>query len=207
MAFSDTDREAFLALQSGHISDAMEGLGLPRTVLHGYTYLGVPGAKMVGSAFTVRQAPKHVRASRTESLVSHARVSAELAAEGDVVVIDAGGRTDTGTWGENHCMRAGARGVAGAVINGATRDAHEIRGLDFPVFCKGFSPVKSLWDLETVGMREPLSLGAVQIRQGDIVFGDETGIIIVPPERKDAILDHARRIHDEEADYAKQFGR
>jgi 4-hydroxy-4-methyl-2-oxoglutarate aldolase len=205
MALSDKQRDVFLTLQSGHISDAMEGLSLPRTVLHGFTYLGKPGAKMVGTAFTVRQAPKHATASRTESLVSHAKVSGELASAGEVVVIDAGGRTDTGTWGENHCMRAGARNVAGAVINGATRDAHEIRGLDFPVFCQGFSPVKSLWDLETVGLRDPVTICNVQIRQGDIVFGDETGIIIVPPEQKDVILENALRIHDQEAEYAKQF--
>jgi 4-hydroxy-4-methyl-2-oxoglutarate aldolase len=207
MALSDADCDAFLKLQSGHISDAMEGMGLPRTVLHGYIYLGPPGAKMVGTAFTVQQAPKHATAERTKSLVKHAQVSGELAASGDVVVIDAGGRTDTGTWGENHCMRAGARGVAGAVINGATRDAHEIRGLDFPVFCQGFSPVKSLWDLETVSLRQPVTLGGVQIRQGDIVFGDETGIIIVPPDMKDDIVAAAMRIHDQEAEYAKQFGR
>ncbi len=207
MSFSDKDREAFLMLQSGHISDAMEGLGLPRTVLHGYIYLGTPGAKMVGPAFTLRQAPKNPTASHTDSLVSHAKVSKELAAPGEVVVIDAGGRTDAGTWGENHCMRAGSRGVAGAVINGATRDAHEIRSLDFPVFCRGFSPVKSLWDLETVSMREPVTLGTVQIRQGDIVFGDETGIIVIPPEKKDLILEHARRVYDEEAEWAKEYGR
>jgi regulator of RNase E activity RraA len=205
MALSDKDRAAFLMLQSGHISDAMEGLSLPRTVLHGFTYLGKPGAKLVGTAFTVRQAPKHATAARTDALVSHAKVSGELASAGDIVVIDAGGRIDTGTWGENHCMRAGARDVAGAVINGATRDAHEIRALDFPVFCQGFSPVKSLWDLETVGLKEPVTICSVQIRQGDIVFGDETGIIIVPPEQKDVILEHAKRIHDQEAEYAKQF--
>jgi 4-hydroxy-4-methyl-2-oxoglutarate aldolase len=207
MSLSDKDRRAFLGLQSGHISDAMEGMALPRTVLHGFTYLGKPGGKMVGTAFTVRQAPKHVSASRTDALVSHAKVSGELAAAGEVVVIDAGGRTDTGTWGENHCMRAGARGVAGAVVNGATRDAHEIRGLDFPVFCMGFSPVKSLWDLETVGLRQPVTICGVQIRQGDIIFGDETGIIVVPMDRKDEILERATQIHDQEADYAKKFGR
>lgn len=207
MALSDADRDAFMTLQSGHISDAMEGMGLPRTVLHGFTYLGTPGAKMVGTAFTVRQAPKHVTEKRTTSLVKHAQVSGELAEPGDVVVVDAGGRTDTGTWGENHCMRAGARGVSGAVINGATRDAHEIRGLDFPVFCRGFSPVKSLWDLETVGLREPVTIAGVQVRQGDIVFADETGIIVVPPEMKDDIIAAAMKIHDQEAEYARQFRR
>ncbi len=205
MALSDQDRDTFLTLQSGHISDAMEGMGLIRSVLHGYLYLGPPGGRMVGTAYTVRQAPKHATASRAESLVSHAKVSGGLASEGEVIIVDAGGRIDSGTWGENHCMRAKPYGVQGAVINGATRDAHEIRSLDFPVFCKGFSPVKSQWDLETVGHNEPLSIDGVQVRAGDIVFGDETGIIIVPPELKDKIIEAARRIHDQEAEYAEQF--
>ena len=205
MPLSDTDRDALLELQSGHISDAMEGMELPRTVLHGYIYLGTPGARMVGTAFTVQQAPKHVTAAHGDPLVSHAEVSRELASEGEVVLIDAGGSTDTGTWGENHCMRARPRGVSGAVINGATRDAHEIKSLDFPVFCKGFSPVKSQWDLETLSHNQPINLDGVQIRPGDIVFGDETGIIIVPPELKDPIIRAAQKIRDTEAEWAKDY--
>ena len=72
MPLSDNNRDAFLALQSGHISDAMEEMELPRTVLHGYTYLGTPGARMVGTAYTVQQAPKHATARRLDALVSHA---------------------------------------------------------------------------------------------------------------------------------------
>ena len=205
MALSDKDHDTFLGLQSGHINDAMEGMGLTRSVLHGYTYLGTPGGRMVGTAYTVRQAPKHATATRTDPLVSHAKVSGGLASSGEVIIVDAGGRIDSGTWGENHCMRAKPTGVQGAVINGATRDAHEIKSLDFPVFCKGFSPVKSLWDLETVGHNEPLSMDGVQVRSGDIVFGDETGIIIVPPELMDKILAAAQKIRDDEAKYAEQF--
>lgn len=65
--------------------------------------------------------------------------------------------------------------------------------------------MKSLWDLETVGHNEPLSLGGVQVRAGDIVFGDETGIIIVPPELMEKILAASQKIRDEEAAYAEQF--
>ena len=205
MPLSYKDRDTFLGLQSGHISDAMEGMALPRTVLHGYRYLGTPGARMVGTAYTIQQLPKHVTAGHSDALVSHADVSRELASEGEVVLIDAGGRTDTGTWGENHCMRARPRGVAGAVINGATRDAHEIKALDFPVFCKGVSPVKSQWDLETLSHNQPINLDGVQIRPGDIVFGDETGIIIVPPEMKDKILDAAKAVHDKEVEWASAY--
>tara|TARA_A100001037_G_C15090823_1_gene608978 strand:- start:267 stop:890 length:624 start_codon:yes stop_codon:yes gene_type:complete len=205
MPLSDNNRDAFLTLQSGHISDAMEEMELPRTVLHGYTYLGTPGARMVGIAYTVQQTPKHVTTGRLEALVSHADVSRELASEGEVILIDAGGRTDSGTWGENHCMRARPRGISGAVINGATRDAHEIKSLDFPVFCKGVSPVKSQWDLETISHNQPINLDGVQIRAGDIVFGDETGIIIVPPEMQNQILDAAQRVREKEAEWAKGY--
>jgi 4-hydroxy-4-methyl-2-oxoglutarate aldolase len=58
-----------------------------------------------------------------------------------------------------------------------------------------------------VGLKDPVTICNVQIRQGDIVFGDETGIIIVPPEQKDIILERAMRIHDQEAEYARQFQR
>ena len=89
--------------------------------------------------------------------------------------------------------------------NGATRDAHEIKSLDFPVFCKGVSPVKSQWDLETISHNQPINLDGVQIRAGDIVFGDETGIIIVPPEMQNQILDAAQRVREKEAEWAKGY--
>ena len=198
MFISAKDYDNLKELQSGHISDAMEDMELPRTVLHGYTYLGPIKTRMVGTAFTVQQIPKHASANHADSLVTHAQVSKELASEGEVILIDAGGCTDTGTWGENHCMRSKPRGVSGAVINGATRDADEIKSLDFPVFCKGFSPVKSQWNLETLSHNQPINIDGIQIRPGDIVFGDATGIIIIPPEMKDPVISSALKVRDEE---------
>ena len=199
MPLSTKDYEHLKELQSGHISDAMEGMALPRTVLHGYTYLGPTGTRMAGTAFTVQQIPKHASANHADALVTHAQVSRELASEGEIILIDAAGRTDTGTWGENHCNRAKPRGVSGVVINGATRDADEIKLLNFPVFCKGFSPIKSQWDLETLSHNQPINLDGVQIRPGDIIFGDTTGILVIPPEMKDPIISTALKIRDTEA--------
>lgn len=205
MPLSEKNHRIILGLQSGHISDAMEGIGLTGSVLHGYTYLGLPGGRMAGSAYTVRQAPKHVTAKKNDSLVSHAKASGGLASSGEVIIVDAGGCVESGTWGENHCIRARPNGVQGAIINGATRDAHEIKSLDFPVFCKGFSPIKSRWGLETISHNETLNMDGVQVRSGDIVFGDETGIIIIPPELIEKILISAQKIRDEENLYAEQF--
>ena len=153
---------------------------------------------MVGPALTVRQIPKHGSAQKTTKLVRHDEISRQIAQEGDVVVIDAGGIRDVCSWGEIHSLRCQKRGVAGLVIDGSIRDVEAIRKIGFPVFCLGFSPVKSLWDLETLSFNEPVMIGGVQVRPDDILFGDETGIVVIPAEREQDVLLKAREIRDEE---------
>ena len=84
--------------------------------------------------------------------------------------------------------------MAGLVIDGSIRDVEAIRKMGFPVFCRGFSPVKSQWDLETLSLNQPVMIGGIQVRPGDILFGDETGILVVPPERKQEVLSKATEI-------------
>lgn len=198
--------EQFDGLISGNVSDAMERLGLRRAVLHGYQRLAPQGIRMVGTAFTLKQQWKHSSDPRDVSLVRHGEVSRELAQPGDIVVIDTGGINTVATWGENHSMRCLSRGVTGMLTNGATRDADEIRSLGFPIFCRGFSPIKSMWDLKTVAMNESVMLDDVQIRPRDIVFADESGIVIVPADRADEIAGVAQEIRRKEVEYHEDSG-
>jgi regulator of RNase E activity RraA len=135
------------------------------------------------------------------NLTKHITVSRDLAQAGDVVVIDTGGITDVATWGELHSARCLRRGVVGMITNGATRDAELIRKMNFPVFCQALSPIKSQWDIETQSINEPVVLNAVQIRTGDIIVADETGIIVVPANqaRQVAALATQIRTSEEEA--------
>lgn len=190
--------EGFKSLGSGHVCDAMEYLGFRRAVIHGLRFIGPEGGNMVGTAVTIRQAPKHATAKPTDPKVRHGSVVTTIAKTGDVIVVDNGGRLDVGTWGENHCLRASARGVAGAVIDGCTRDAAAIRKMGFPVFCRGFSPVKSLWDLETVAVNEPVTVAGTQVRAGDLIFGDEDGVLVVPFDARASVLAKAREIWEGE---------
>ena len=195
-------------LSSGNICDAMELLGLRRSVIHGFTFVAPPGSIVVGPALTVRQIPKHGSAQKTTTLVRHVEVSKNLAQEGDVVVIDVGGIRDVCSWGEIHSLRCQKRGVAGLVIDGCIRDVEAIRKMGFPVFCRGFSPVKSHWDLETLSLNQPVMIGGIQVRPGDILFGDETGILVIPPERRMEVLSRAREIlADEEKTISQLRGR
>ncbi len=174
------------------ISDAMERLGQPRAVLTGFRCSVDGAAAIVGTAFTIRQIPKHDPATHDQRLVRHGEVSRDLAQPGDFVVVDAGGRTDIAGWGENHSARCQARGVSGALINGATRDVAGIRRLGFPVFHLGASPVASRWDQETAEIGGPVVVGGVQIRAGDVLVGDEDGLIIIAPGQLAAILAELR---------------
>ena len=57
---------------------------------------------------------------------------------------------------------------------------------------------QSQWNLETLSHNQPINIDGIQIRPGDIVFGDATGIIIIPPEMKDPVISSALKVRDEE---------
>lgn len=164
---------------SSHVSDAMEHLSLPRAVIHGLRLLGPEGAIAIGPAFTVSQGSKRTGASRDENLVRHGE-AAELAEPGSIIVVDIGGRLDVASWGENQARKALARGMGGVLLNGCTRDGSAVARTGVPTFCRGLSPIKSRWDLETIALNEPVVVGGVQINPGDMLIGDEDGVVVCP---------------------------
>ena len=143
---------------------------------------------------TVRQVPKNADEEREARLTRHQEVSRKIVGKGDVVVVDNGGRLDVASWGEFHCYACKENGVAGAVVDGATRDGPEIRVSGFPTFVRGLTPVKSQWDLKTASINEPVMLGQVEVNHGDIIFADETGILVIPEAKKAVVLAKANEI-------------
>jgi regulator of RNase E activity RraA len=194
MPLTDEERADLEAMSSGQISDAMEALSLRRSVVTGFMMLAAPGSKVVGTAVTVRQVPKNANEEREARLTRHQEVSRKIAGKGDVVVVDNGGRLDVASWGEFHCYACKENGVAGAVVDGATRDGPEIRVSGFPTFVRGLTPVKSQWDLKTASINQPVMLGQVEVNAGDIIFADETGILVIPEAKKAMVLAKANEI-------------
>jgi 4-hydroxy-4-methyl-2-oxoglutarate aldolase len=204
MPLTDQERADLEALSSGQISDAMEALNLRRSVVTGFLMLAPSGSKIVGTAVTLRQVPKNANEDRETRLTRHQEVTRKIASKGDVVVVDNGGRLDVATWGEFHSYACKQNGVAGAIVDGATRDGPEIRSSGFPTFVRGLTPVKSQWDLKTASINEPVMLGHVEVNSGDIIFADETGILIIPESKKAVVLAKANEIRKlEDANRAK----
>lgn len=192
MTLGQTERALLVKARPAGISDAMERLEMPRSVIVGLTGSRPDNAVVVGTAMTAREAPKHHPHVRTDRVARHKEISTSLAQPGDIVVIDAGGRNDVASWGENHSVRCHERGVAGVLINGCTRDSEAIRQLGFPAFYLGTSPISSRWDQETVEVNCPVVVGGVQIRPGDIIVGDGDGLVVIAPEQLPALLDELR---------------
>jgi regulator of RNase E activity RraA len=204
MSLTDFERADLETMSSALICDAMEALNLPATVAVGFILMGKPGVKFAGPAVTLRQIPKGARDDRAMRMTKHRTLSREVAGKGDVVVVDNGGRLNCATWGEFHGLSCRQRGVAGVIIHGATRDGPEIRDSGLATFVRGLTPLTSKFELKTVSINEPVMLGDVEVCPGDIIFADETGIVVIPPAMKDAVLGKARELlKAEDAERAK----
>lgn len=190
--------ERLRELPTGNIADAMATEGLPvANAAAELRPLSKIGSTTAGYAVTVRQMQ---RAADTEGkgLAKHSEVIDEVAGEDELLVIDCGGRTDVSTGGSLLAKRAVRRGIVGYLVNGALRDIREIAELGLPVYFKGANPLKSAPQLQTVSINGPVEIGGVQIRSGDIVVMDDTGVLVIPPEFAETVVSRAEYIHKKE---------
>lgn len=143
------------------------------------------GMKVCGPAITAQCHPG-------DNVMLHKALA--LAQPGDVIVASMG-LVDTGAWGEVLTTSAVARGVAGLVIDGMVRDGLGIKNLGFPVFSRGLCMKGTV--KETIGLvNHPICCGGVTVNPGDIVIGDDDGVVVIP--RANATEELIRRCHDRE---------
>ena len=121
----------------------------------------------------------------------------ELASEGSVLVVDAGGRTDCGHFGDLAAMDAEYRGIQGLVIAGAIRDGGAIAALGFPVFHGGFAPASCVKE-HILSVGEPVTICGVEIAPGDQVIADRDAILVVAAADWPAVEAGAREIREAE---------
>ena len=149
------------------------------------------GMRLEGPALTVSSPPAN-------NLWLH-RAIAEASA-GDVLVVEVGGHYEAGYWGEIMTVAAQARGVVGLVIDGCIRDAEQIGGLGFPVCSRGLCIRGTGKDAEPPGsLNEPITIGDVTISPGDLVVGDGDGVVAIPADRVEEVLEKSRERIDKEA--------
>jgi len=112
-----------------------------------------------------------------------------------VIVIDAGGFPG-GIWGSDIAMNAMKNGVVGVVIDGACRDSHETRLEKAKVWCTVRTCNHVYGRLDCAGVNLPIKCGGVTVRPGDIVCGDDDGVLVIPADRAGEVVEFASRIHE-----------
>ncbi len=146
--------------------------------------------KLLGTAVTVR-------APIGDNLMFHAAIS--FAQAGDVIVVAGGGCTERALCGENMMQIARQKGIRGFVVDGTVRDSAALDTFDdFNIFARGIMPNASYKGLGPGEMNVPIAVGNQVVFPGDIIVGDEDGVIAVRPEQARAIADEAKKLKEKE---------
>jgi 4-hydroxy-4-methyl-2-oxoglutarate aldolase len=143
--------------------------------------------KFAGPAITVR-------CFGTDSAIVHYAV--DIAQPGDVIVVDRLGDRRYACWGGGVTNGAIAKGIVGAVVDGAITDRVEIEDFNFPVFGRCISPVTTRAPGLTGELNVPVRCGGIMVNPGDIILADDDGIIVLPPGRIAEIVERCLPIEE-----------
>lgn len=137
------------------------------------------GMKLCGPAFTVKaQAGDNVMILKA---IHDAR-------PGDVIVVDCGRCPESGPYGELTATECKTKGLGGFVTTGSVRDSAEIIEMGFPVFSSSISIVGTV--KESIGLiNHPISAGDVIVNPGDLILGDNDGVVVIPLDRAREVLE------------------
>ena len=171
------------------VADAQERANVMRSYLRPLTN----STRFVGPALTVRLEPGN-QVDCLDAL--------SVAQPGDVIVVDAAGETETSIWGGLMSGLCKMKGVVGAVVDGAIRDTDETRDLGFQIFSKAIVPRSThspySGRMEPIEINVTIQCAGVVVRPGDLVLGDEIGVVVIPLESAAEILQKAREQAEKE---------
>jgi 4-hydroxy-4-methyl-2-oxoglutarate aldolase len=180
------DVAAFAGVPTGYAIDAMGGRG---ALDYRIKPLAPAGSVMVGVAITCDCGP-------ADNLALFAAMA--TARPGDVLVAATDAFTATAVTGDLLLGMAKNRGVAGLVTDGLARDLAGILGVGLPVYCAGITPNSPARNGPgTVGL--PVVLGGIAVEPGDIVIGDNDGVVIVPRGEVRPVLNRLADVRAAEA--------
>ena len=173
--------------------------GITRTFMHGVAPLR-PNMKMAGPAFTLRYLPmrEDLDPGTVDNLKDVQRVGIEQIGEGEVFVVDARGDTRAGTMGSILATRLHCRGAAGIVTDGAYRDSPVIAELGIPAYAAAMNAHTNKTIHHPSEIQVPVACGDVAVYPGDIIVGDEEGVVVVPTQLADEVARTAAEMEEKE---------
>jgi len=155
----------------------------------------INNSPLLGPAFTVKSRPG-------DNLMLHRAL--DLAEPGDIVVVDAQGDLTNSIMGELMALWAKQRGIGGIIIDGAIRDVGALRKMDLPIYAAGVTPAGPYKD-GPGEINVAIACGGVVVHPGDILVGDEDGIVVIRPCDAEELLEKSRAKSRAESQIMKEI--
>lgn len=177
----------FAGVRSSDLSDVMGG---SYTLSAQIAPVHRPVARVAGPALTV-SVP-----TNSEFLIKYALNTARA---GDVVVVNALANMTSVLAGGNMMRGLLYRGAAAAVFDGIIRDVDEIRAGGLPVYARGIGTAEGPCGPDQGEINVPIACGGTVVSPGDIVVADEEGIVVIPVDFVDEVLERVRKLEAKHA--------
>ena len=188
---SEEIRERLTRLETSCLCDAKKTLRCLDTAIRPLSL----GVKLFGRAFTVSCCNDFLTVIK----------ALHDASPGDVLVVD-GQQGRMALTGELFSTEAKRKGLSGMVVDGAVRDVATIRALQFPVYCRAIFPMSG--STSHMGATQvPVSCGGVTVVPGEIVFGDDDGIVVASEAEIREVLPLAEAIQQKETEALQRMAR
>ena len=192
-----SDQQLFETIKSklftAVVGDVLDNLGFHHQFLPQAIKPLVPGSQVVGRAMTVLEADYPGNggpgplADKPFGLMFEALDSLQ---PGEIYIA-AGGSPTYAQWGGLMCTRAQHLNAAAAIVDGCIRDTAEIKSLGFPVFSRGTYAQDQGVRGKVLDYRLPIRFGDVDIAAGDLIFGDDEGVLVIPREVESEAVERA----------------
>lgn len=201
MTLDDETRDRLASVATATLAGVLHQQGIRSSFLSGVRPVR-PGRRMVGVARTLRYLPMRedlipVYATRTNAQ----REAVESLQRGEVLMIDARNVPDAGTIGDIYAMRAMRLGAVGIVTDGATRDTPALAEMDIPVYHRAAHASTYRRHHMPVDSQIPIACAGVTVIPGDVVVGDDEGVVVIPRALADDIAAKAA-----EQELAEEWG-
>lgn len=183
------------SLYSGILCDVLDGLGYRNQALSNAIYGLTEDTIIFGPAFT--SIGTQVYSMPENPLIAQTRVVDQLG-EGEIYVLVTRGEYNCAVFGELFATAINQRGGAGVLLDAYARDIKALKEMNFPLFYRGKNPKTSKGRCEINECQIPITIDGVTINPGDYIFGDTDGVVVIPKERIDEVLDRAFALIDNE---------
>lgn len=191
---SPATRDQLARVSTATLTTALFKRGLRNQFLQGVSPVAPKGRNMVGPAFTLRYIPAREDLnplSVFQNPQHPQRHAIETCPEGHVMVIDSRKDARAASAGAILVTRLMVRGGAGIVTDGGFRDSPEIAKLDFPAYHQRPTAPTNLILHQAIEINGPIGCGDVAVFPGDVVVGDDEGVVIIPAHMADEIAAEA----------------